>query len=205
MKKLVFFILTLPFAAFSQPTETLTIEEIMQKTMPKVLKTYSGNHPFLVVSNYRNGKRWKYFEGDIIRFKSKENAFFEEEIAYIEDSTFTIFSYNDQINRLEKLTFKIDDIKSVYKHKRVKIWKTGLYSIAPMLPYAALDWGLFHIPPHQNKDLLILTPIIGVGNLLISGHKNLFNRQRLKGNRDLRIVIPVNEYPKEVPVSRVFD
>ncbi|MFS0488869.1 hypothetical protein [Leadbetterella byssophila] len=183
---LAFFLLSLA----TQAQEFKTVEELLEKSDPKAFKAMTSKNPFIVVSNYRNGKRWKYFEGDILRFKTKEGKYFEEEIAYIEDSTFTIYKYNSIAQRMEQYAFKPSDIKSVYKYKRGGVWKTALLSMSPIVPMALIDWGVYNTPPWENENFLWITPIIGVGNVIIFKHKNFFNQQRMGENRTFRIIRP---------------
>ncbi|MCD8539969.1 MAG: hypothetical protein LRY55_09525, partial [Leadbetterella sp.] len=42
----------------------LAIDELLRKNDPGAYKAMTSKAPFLVVANYRNGKRWRYFEGD---------------------------------------------------------------------------------------------------------------------------------------------
>jgi hypothetical protein len=168
----------------------LSIDELLEKNDPKGYKAMTSKSNFMVVSNYSNGKRWRYFEGDVFRFRSKDGKFFEEDIAYIEDSTFTIYRYNQDIRRMEQFTFEISDISAVYKNKKGRVWKPALISMAAIVPFALIDWVWFDNPPYQNNDFLWITPIVGLGNTLLFGHKNFFNKQKLKNNKDLRIIKP---------------
>lgn len=202
MKKLLLLCFFLPSAAFTQGVEEknagkephqrapLTVDELLRKNDPKAYKAITTQTPFMVVANYRSGKRWRYFEGDVLRFKTRDGKYFEEDLAYIEDSTFTIYKYDEIARRMEQLTFRADEVKSVYKYKRGGVWKTGLMSMGPFVPMALLDWGLYNNPPHQNKDFLWIAPIVGAGNILLFKHKSLFNRQKLGNNKALKIVKP---------------
>ncbi|MCY1374602.1 hypothetical protein D9M69_619520 [compost metagenome] len=146
--------------------------------------------PFMTVANYRTGKRWRYFEGDVLRFKTRNGKYYEEDLAYIEDSTFTIYKYDQVAGRMEQLTFRTDEVKTVYKYKRGGVLKTGLLSMGPFVPMALLDWALYNNKPLQNKDFLWIAPIVGAGNILIFKHKNLFNKQKLGENKALKIINP---------------
>lgn len=201
MKKLLF-LLFITFAAPGQGLEdpnagkephkktSLTVDELLQKNNPKSYKALTTQTPFMVVADYRSGKRWRYFEGDVLRFKTYDGKYFEEDLAYIEDSTFTIYKYDETAQRMEQLTFRTDDVRAVYKYKRGGLWKTGLLSMGPFVPMALLDWALYNTPPNKNKDFLWIAPIVGAGNILIFKHKNLFNKQNLRNNKALKIVRP---------------
>jgi|GEM_PF-966734 len=169
----------------------LGVDELLRKNDPKSYKAITTKTPFMVVANYRNGKRWRYFEGDVFRFKTRDGRYFEEDLAFIEDSTFTIYKYDGSARRMEQLSFRADEVSSVYKYKRGGVLKTGLLSMGPFVPMALLDWGLYNNPPHKNKDFLWIAPIVGAGNILIFKHRNLFNKQKLGNNKALKIVVPL--------------
>lgn len=167
------------------------IDVLLEKNNPKGFKSLTTKDNFLVISNYRNGKRWRYFEGEMFRFKSKEGDFFQEEIAYINDSSFVIQRYNIDINRMEEFAFKPSDVSSVFKNKRGKAYKPALVSMAGIVPFALIDWARGGKHPFANRDFLVITPIIGLGNTLIFGFKNLFNKQKMGNNKDVRIIKPL--------------
>lgn len=173
--------------------EALTIDELLKRNDPNAYKALTTNNNFLVVANYRNGKRWRYFEGDIFRFKTKDGRYYEEEVSYIDDSTFTIYHYNNQINRLEVLEFEISEISAVYKDKRTNILRPGLISMLNIVPWALIDWAATGDHPFINKDFLIITPVVGVGNILIFGRKGFFNKIKLRGNKELKIINPAEQ------------
>ncbi len=202
MKKIFALLLLTSLNAFAQNVEernlgkephkreALGIDELLRKNDPKAYKAMTTKNPFIVVANYRNGKRWRYFEGDVLRFKTLDGRYFEEDLAYIEDSTFTIYKYDQVARRMEQLTFRTDEVKSVYKYKRGGVLKTGLLSMGPFVPMALLDWALYNTPPSQNRDFLWIAPIVGAGNILIFKHRHLFNKQKLGNNKALKIIKP---------------
>lgn len=170
--------------------EAFGIDELLRKNDPKTYKAMTTKTPFIVVANYRNGKRWRYFEGDVLRFRARNGKYYEEDLAFIEDSTFTIYKYDDIARRMEQLTFRTDEVSAVYKYKRGGVLKTGLLSMGPFVPMALLDWGLYNSNPLQNTDFLWIAPIVGAGNILIFKHKNLFNKQKIRNNKAIKIVSP---------------
>ncbi len=195
-------LLLFSFAAFAQNVEdenlgkephkrkALTVEQLLEKNDPKAYKAITATSPFITVANYRNGKRWRYFEGDILRFKTQDGRYFEEDLAFIDDSTFTIYRYDATARRMDQMTFGADEVKAVYKYKRGGALKTGLLSMGPFVPMALLDWVLYKNPPYTNKDFLWIAPIVGAGNMLIFKHKSLFNKQKLGRNKALKIIVP---------------
>lgn len=168
-----------------------SVQELLQKDNPDAYRYLNNKDNFLVVANYRNGKRWKYYEGDLIRFKDKKGNYFEEKVEFISDSTFSVYHFNKNSGLLELYTFEPMDIKATYKYKRGGFMKTALLSMTPFIPMALLDWGLNDIPPNRNTDFLWIAPVVGIGNALIFKHKNLFNKQKLKRNKELKIIKPI--------------
>ena len=202
MKKALVLFLFLSFSALGQNLEEenlgkephkktpLSIEKLMEKTNPENYKALTARTPYLLVANYRNGKRWRYFEGDVLRFKTTDGRYFEEDLAFVDDSTFTVYRYDMTARKMEQFTFGVEEVKAVYKNKRGGALKAGLLSMGPFLPMALLDWALYDNPPHTNKDFLWIAPIVGAGNMLIFKHKSLFNKQKLGNNKALKIIAP---------------
>jgi len=202
MRKIIALILFFSINALAQEVEeynlgkephqriALPVDDLLRKNDPKAYKAMTSKTPFMVVANYRNGKRWRYFEGDVLRFKTRDGNYYEEDLTYIEDSTFTIYKYDRVGGRMEQLTFRADEVKTVYKYKRGGVLKTGLLSMGPFVPMALLEWALYNTPPTQNRDFLWIAPAVGAGNILIFKRKNLFNKQKLGNNKALKIVKP---------------
>ncbi len=171
--------------------KALEIDELLKRNDPKGYKTLTAKSNYLVVANYRNGKRWRYFEGESLYFKTKKGRYFAEEISFIEDSTFTFQVYNKDIKRIEEFTFKPEDIAVVYKKKPGKKWLPVIIQTSGILVTANIDWINNQKTPYKNIDFLIIAPIVGIGNFLIFNHKTLFNRPRLGENMELKIIKPI--------------
>lgn len=197
----VLLMLCLSFSLFAQEQQGNTgnrgvksIDEILQRNDPDGYRLINTEERFLILANYRNGKRWRYFEGDMIRFKNKDGKYFEADIFVVDDSSFTIYWYNEHLERMEFLEFELSDIKAVYLGSRGKAWKPAVTSMLAIVPFALYDWAAWANPPWQNSDFLVITPIIGLGNFFIYGSRELINKKRLRKNMELKVVKPV---PKE--------
>lgn len=168
--------------------KALEIEELLEKNNPNQYKTISRKSNFLVYDNLKNGHRVRYFEGDMFRFRSKEGRLFQEELSEISDSTFTVLHYNNVERKLETWTFKLSDIKKIYKREVYKgiRWGLGWGSLSALLPLA-YDWIYFKKPPLQNTQALILIPAIQAGNVVLKNSSKLFNGRKLTENKVLKI------------------
>lgn len=175
-----------------------TIDEILQRKDPDAYRLLNSEENYLVLANYRNGKRWRYFEGDMIRFKNKDGRFFEADIYIVGDSSFTTYSYNPHAERMEFLEFELSEIKAIYIGKRGKAWKIAVSSMLAIVPYALYDWVAISNPPWYNTDFLVITPVIGLGNFLIYGGLEMRNKKRLRKNLELKVVKPVSK-EKQMP------
>ena len=192
MRKLIFLILFISTGrVFSQEPhqkEALQIEELLEKINPNLYKTIQKGGNYLVLDNYRNQKRRRYYVGDMLGFRTKSGQFFQEELSDIGDSTITVMHYNNVERKLETWVVKLSDIKKVYKrevYKGIK-WGLGWGSLAAFVPIF-YDWVQFGRSPAQNTEALILIPAIQAGNILIANRSKFFNGIKLNGNKQLKV------------------
>jgi hypothetical protein len=173
MRKLIFLILltSAKFVFGQEPhqKEALQVEELLEKNNPNLYKTIQRGGNFLVLDNYRNQKRRRYYVGDMFGFKTKSGVFFQEELSEIGDSTLTIMHYNNVERKLETWVIKVSDIRKVYKrevYKGIK-WGLGWGSLAAFLPLV-YDWVQFGRSPAQNSEALVMIPAIQAGLIEIT-------------------------------------
>lgn len=192
MRKLIFLILLIfansVFGQEPHKKEALQIEELLEKNNPNLYKTIQRGGNFLVLDNYRNQKRRRYYVGDMLGFKTKSGEFFQEELSEIGDSTLTIMHYNNGERKLETWVIKVTDIKKVYRrevYKGIK-WGLGWGSLAAFVPIL-YDWVQFGRSPAQNTESLILIPAIQAGSIVIANRSKFFNGIKLNGNKRLKV------------------
>ncbi len=192
MKKLIFLLLVIIsnsiFCQEPHQKEALQVEELLEKNNPNLYKTIQRGGNYLVLDNYRNQKRRRYYVGDLLGFKTQDGQFFQEELSEIGDSTLTVMHYNNVERKLETWIIKVTDIKKVYKrevYKGIK-WGLGWGSLAAFVPIL-YDWIQFGRSPAQNTEALILIPAIQAGNILIANRSKFFNGIKLNGNKQLKV------------------
>ena len=192
MKNCLFLILIFCFGnVFCQEPhqkEALQIEELLEKNNPNLYKTIQRDGNFLVLDNYRNHKRRRYYVGDKLGFKTKNGQFFQEELSEIADSTITVMHYNNVERKLETWVIPISDIKKVYRrevYKGIK-WGIGWGSLAAFVPIF-YDWVQFGRSPAQNTEALILIPAIQLGSIVIANRSKFFNGIRINNNKQLKV------------------
>lgn len=192
MRILIFLILLISteiiFAQEPHQKEALQIEELLEKNNPNLYKTIQRGGNYLVLDNYRNQKRRRYYVGDMLGFRTKSGQFFQEELSDIGDSSITVMHYNNVERKLETWVVNLSDIKKVYKrevYKGIK-WGLGWGSLAAFVPIF-YDWVQFGRSPAQNTEALILIPAIQAGNILIVNRSKFFNCIKLNGNKQLKV------------------
>lgn len=192
MKKLIFLLLVIIsnsiFCQEPHQKEALKVEELLENNNPNLYKTIQRGGNFLVLDNYRNQKRRRYYVGDLLGFKTQDGQFFQEELSEIGDSTVTVMHYNNVERKLETWIIKVTDVKKVYKrevYKGIK-WGLGWGSLAAFVPIL-YDWVQFGRSPAQNTEALILIPAIQAGSIVIANRSKFFNGIKINDNRQLKV------------------
>jgi hypothetical protein len=192
MRKLIFLILLISaetlFGQEPHQKEALHIEELLEKNNPNLYKTIQRGGNYLVLDNYRNQKRRRYYVGDMLGFRTESGQFFQEELSEIGDSTLTVMHYNNVERKLETWVIKLADIKKVYRrevYKGIK-WGLGWGTLAAFVPIF-YDWVQFGRSPAENTEALIMIPAIQAGSILIANRSKFFNGIKLNGNIQLKI------------------
>jgi hypothetical protein len=162
----------------------LTIEEILMKQDPNKAKTLFNKDQYLVVENMRNGKRKRYYMGDVFRCKTKDGFIYEEEIHYISDSSFVMAAYNEVMSKFEYREIKINEVERIYNRPTKNKFKLGL-NAAP-LAYLLFDWAAYGIEPHKNPSLGVMA-MLEAGTLIIQNIGRVFKSRKITENYRLRI------------------
>lgn len=168
--------------------QALEIEELLEKNNPHLYKTIQRGGNYLVLDNYRSHKRRRYYEGDILGFRTKEGQFFQEEISEIGDSTLTVMHYNNVERKLETWVVSVSDVQKVYRrevYKGIK-WGLGWGALAAFVP-VLYDWVQYGRSPAKNTEALILIPAIQAANILLSNRSKFFNGIKLNDNKQLKV------------------
>lgn len=172
------------FAQDFHQRQALSVEELIYKQDPNRAKTMFNKGRYLVLENLRRGNRSRFYEGDIFRFRTKDNFLFENDIYAIKDSSIVITSLNEVTNRYEYVEIKLDEIKRIYTHPKRKI-HINLYTFAPV-GYLFVEWAAWNVSPLTNKKLPIAIGL-SLAQPLIGIISNQFRSRRITENYRLRI------------------
>lgn len=177
------------FAQEPHKKKALQIEELLEKNNPNAYKTLAEKGNFLVLDNFRTGKRKRFYEGDKLRFKTREGQIFQEDILEISDSTFSVYQYSDLERKLYKYTFSPSEIDKIYRRDKYKGLKIGLsWSSLAILTPLAYDYIYFHRNPFANAQGWAILGGIQSALILLQNRSKFFNSIQLNSNRQLKIL-----------------
>lgn len=145
MRQLLSFVLLLLLGntcAWSQdhydPKKALSSEELFLKqgNANRVIATPGQKYMVLDASPVIGGfHRYRFFPGDNIKFRMKnETIRFNETIASIDDSSFTIGVINEAVGRMDYQRILLEDVRLMKVSKRIPF----ISQAAPLLPLAGL-------------------------------------------------------------------
>lgn len=177
------------FAQEPHKKKALPIEELLEKNKPNAYKTLVEKGNFLVLDNFNTGKRKRFYEGDKLRFKTKEGQIFQEDLLEITDSTFSVYQYSDLERKLYKYTFKPEEITKIYRRDKYKGLKVGITwsSLAVLMPLA-YDYIYFKKNPFRNTQGWVTIGSIQAALIVLQNHSKFFNGKKLNDNHQLRIL-----------------
>lgn len=172
------------FAQDFHQREPLSVEELIYRKDPTRAKAMFTKGRYLVLENLRNNSRTRFYEGDLFRFKTKDDFVFENDIYAIKDSSLVITSLNEVTNRYEYVEIKLNEIKRIYKHSKKKI-HINLYTFAPV-GYLFIEWAAWKTPPLSNPKLSLAIGL-SLAQPFIGVISNQFRSRRITENYRLRI------------------
>lgn len=189
MKYFIIIILLHYLNAFSQDIHLQSpksVEELLIKSKGNEAYALFNKEKYLVVENLKRAKRQRFFVGDVFRFRTKDDLFFQEEIQAITDSSFTISWMNPVMNRYEYREIPIREVVRIYK----KPVKKGLNLALDAVPlgFLALDWAQNGIPPWKNPEALRTMAILYGAKFAIMYVGKLFKSKKLNENFRLRVL-----------------
>lgn len=188
LKSILFFTILVAycniFAQDFHKREPISVEELIYRQDPNRAKAIFNKGRYLVLENLRSNSRTRFYEGDLLRFKTKDDFVFEDDIYSISDSSFVITTMNEVTNRYEYVEIKLNEVERIYKRPKKKI-KINLLTFAPV-GYLFIEWAAWKTPPLSNTKLplaiglSLAQPFIGVIT-------NQFRSRRITENYRLRI------------------
>ncbi|GAA4454461.1 hypothetical protein GCM10023189_20950 [Nibrella saemangeumensis] len=153
-----------------------------------------GRYLALDANNMVRFRRYRFFEGDEIRFKSRvDGTKYEAPLYVVTDSTFSIIIPNEIMNRQEPLSFRLGDVQKVYIDRQIP-WVTAGSFILPLagVVFAIADYvnpksldgrsGRFIF---DSRSLVPAGALIGAGAIC---YKLSFPRYRINKNNRLRVL-----------------
>ena len=152
------------------PQKAMTSEELFQKqsTSNKVLGSPGQKYLVLDASPVIGGfHRYRFFPGDNIKFRMKnETIRFNETIASIKDSSFSIGIVNEAVGRMDYQDILLADVRLMKVSKRIPF----VSQAAILLPLAGLIYmgADFFNKGVDNKRYTTDTSSIIVGGALIA-------------------------------------
>ncbi len=184
-------LLFLPLMTLAQDPhkkEAVPVEKLLEKNNATQFKTIQDKKNFLVVDHLKTGRRVRFYEGDVFRFRTKEGVIFQDEIWEMSDSTFTILKYDESVRHLEYFTFGMNDVERYYKRPVRKGIRHGISwtSTAALMPLA-YDWVYFNIEPWKNPNSIKGILIIQAALTLIQNRDKFFNSRKFNDNVRLKV------------------
>lgn len=167
--------------ALAQSQEALSVEELLEKNRPNEFRARQNNEKYLVLQK-ANGKRRRYFIGDVIRFKTEQELIFQEAVTDVNDGYFKIIYFDETTSRPEERTIYLNEVTMLYKRQKKKGLNLGIVTGAFFLPLV-YDWIQFGIEPWKNNDSYGTMAIVGGAGILLANKNKFFNRMKIDENK----------------------
>jgi hypothetical protein len=171
-------------AAYAQPRDTLTTEQLLQRRGTAYSALIRPSRYLALDVNHTLGgfHRYRFFEGDEIHFKARGQKY-REQLYDITDSTFSVLMANEVMNRDEPVTFRFSDIQRFYLHRRIP-FVTAAGSLFP------IAGGVYLIADVVNQKGFYANTLPVVGTLIGSGILfHLISNPRVKLNKNHRLKV----------------
>jgi hypothetical protein len=161
-----------------------SVEELLfKKDRNKALALFN-KEKFLVVENLRSNQRNRFYVGDLLRFKTKDDFLFEDEIYEVKDSSFVVTALNETTNRYEYVEIKLNEVTRIYKRPKRKVG-VGWQTLSPF-GYLVFEWAAWGVPPLQNNKWPIAAALT-VAQPLFTIVSNQFRSRKITENYRLRV------------------
>lgn len=176
------------------PKKALSSEELFLKqgTASRVIATPGQKYLVLDASPVIGGfHRYRFFPGDNIKFRMKnETIRFNEPVATVTDSSFTIGILNEAVGRMDYQEIKLRDVNLVKVSKKIPF----ISQLAPILPLAGLIYigADFFNKGVDNKRFTTDTSSLVVGGTMIAGgficYKLTFASLKINSRNKLKVL-----------------
>jgi hypothetical protein len=161
-----------------------SVEELLYKKDRNKALALFNKEKFLVVENLRAKQRNRFYVGDLLRFRTKDDFVFENEIYQVKDSSFVITALNETTNHYEYVEIKLNEVTRIYKRPKRKIG-IGWQTLSP-LGYLVFEWAAWGVSPLQNNKWPIAAALT-VAQPLFTIVSNQFRSRKITENYRLRV------------------
>jgi len=114
---------------------TFPVVVVGQTSAPALYK--QPHYLALDVHNMTGFHRYRYLEGDEIRFRASGDSY-RSTIAAVTDSSFSIYVQNEIMDRTETLTFRFNDVDRIYRRNNIPF----ITQLGVVLPVAGVTYAL---------------------------------------------------------------
>jgi hypothetical protein len=176
------------------PKKALTSEElfIKQGSTNRVIATPGQKYLVLDASPVIGGfHRYRFFPGDNIKFRMQnESIRFNETVASVTDSSFSIAVINEAIGRMDYQEILLKDVRLMKVSKRIPF----ISQLAPLLPLAGVIYigADFFNKGVDNKRYTTDTSSLIVGGALMAAgyvcYKFTFSSLKINGRNKLKVL-----------------
>jgi hypothetical protein len=161
-----------------------SVEELLYKKDRNKALALFNKEKFLVVENLRSNQRNRFYVGDLLRFKTKDDFVFEDEIYDVKDSSFTVTTLNETTNRYEYVEIKLNEVTRIYKRPKRKVG-IGWQTLSPF-GYLVFEWAAWGVTPLQNNKWPIAAALT-VAQPFFMIVSNQFRSRKITENYRLRV------------------
>ena len=201
MRQLVLLVVLLLFGNLSassqdhyDPRKVVPSEELFLKqgNANRVIAMPGQKYLILDASPVIGGfHRYRFFPGDNIKFRMhNETIRFDEQIASVTDSSFTIAIINEAVGRMDYQEILLKDVRLMKVSRRIPF----ISQLAPLLPFAGLLYigaDFFNKGVDNKRFTTDASSLIVGGSLMAAGfvcYKLTFASLKINGRNKLKVL-----------------
>ncbi|WP_439583991.1 hypothetical protein [Dyadobacter bucti] len=176
------------------PKKALSGEELFlkQSNTNRIIATPGQKYLVLDASPVIGGfHRYRFFPGDNIKFRMEnETIRFNETIASVSDSSFSIAIINEAVNRMDYQEILLKDVRLMKVSRRIPF----ISQLAPILPLAGLIYigaDFFNRGVDNKRFTTDSSSLIVGGALMAAGfvcYKLTFSSLKINGRNKLKVL-----------------
>ena len=193
---ILFSLVNLPVVAQDHydPAKALSSEELFlkQNGTNRIISVPGQKYLALDASPWIGGfHRYRFFPGDNLKFRMKnETIKFDETIASVADSSFTIGVVNEAASRMDYQSIPLKDVKLVKVHRRIPfISQAGIYFPLAGLIYIGADF--FNKGVDNKRYTTDASSLVVGGAFIVTGlicYKLTFSSLKVNSKNKLKVL-----------------